>query len=849
MTIRYDAFISYSHAADKPFAAELQHVIQTIGKPWYRLRSLRVFRDDTSLSATPGLWPSIEAALTSSRYLILLASPEAGSSSWVEREVEHWLSNKGVGTLLIALTAGELQWDVEQRCFRAFAEPAVPPSLRRPLEFEPRWLDARQLRTITRANKRRFRDIASGLAARIRGIPKEDLYSLELTERKKALTLAWSAAGLLAAFAAVAAWQWVDAERSRREAEQQTLVAQRERDKATANEATARKNLSRGLSEKAGARLELNRHNEASVFAASALTLDSGNWQARAILYQSKTSSLFQRSVVYSHTGDCFGISPDLKRVARCEDAGEVDVEDATTGRMVLEYKPEPLDDGNFPVVDDVIFTADARSVVIYGDQTTAIDLETSGKHAAGDAPCERSIAGARRIYALDNATLAMNCADGLHIVNTKSWKTEMIASGAEISASEFGTRVYGHDIARASLNRDRDILALYVSAQTEDYTGEADNSGFIRLFHLSTGREFGYIFSGRIETLQLTGDGGGLMVAKRGGRIELWNLSQPVFEEAESSPEPSSKPDAKAAITRLRSYMVLMDAEPGEQHDDLSPAMHRTEFRKLKPMDLAINYGGSKPEYAVLNGGMLSLFDVGIDQMPYSDTAARSVASTLSAAPQFDAIQAGEGRIAWFNGQTLAIKVVPDATRVQGLPIRYIVAEMSRPVGSRTGFENLARNTSRGFLYLGIADWGVSCDGRNFLLVYKEADTRYSTRFVALEGDVKGRAVRIVETARSIDEISNRYGDVACGAVGGYALASRSHDTTMANRLVSEVGGLKAVSSQDGNVILFLTADDHLAIWDDAKYVQGRPEDLLRGVEEATRLTVEGGMSVKFRQ
>lgn len=55
----YDAFISYSHAKDKPIAAALQSAIQKLGKPWYRRRGLRIFRDDTSLSATPHLWPTI----------------------------------------------------------------------------------------------------------------------------------------------------------------------------------------------------------------------------------------------------------------------------------------------------------------------------------------------------------------------------------------------------------------------------------------------------------------------------------------------------------------------------------------------------------------------------------------------------------------------------------------------------------------------------------------------------------------------------------------------------------------------------------------------------------------------
>jgi hypothetical protein len=39
----YDAFISYSHAKDKPIASALQSVIQKLGKPWYRRRALRAF--------------------------------------------------------------------------------------------------------------------------------------------------------------------------------------------------------------------------------------------------------------------------------------------------------------------------------------------------------------------------------------------------------------------------------------------------------------------------------------------------------------------------------------------------------------------------------------------------------------------------------------------------------------------------------------------------------------------------------------------------------------------------------------------------------------------------------------
>src|SRR4029453_8694420 len=104
----YDAFVSYSQAKDKPIAAALQSVIQKLGKPWYQRRALRLFRDDTSLSATPSLWTSIEQALGNSRYLILLASPQAAASPWVNKEVAYWLDHQGAGPPLVAGAHGAL---------------------------------------------------------------------------------------------------------------------------------------------------------------------------------------------------------------------------------------------------------------------------------------------------------------------------------------------------------------------------------------------------------------------------------------------------------------------------------------------------------------------------------------------------------------------------------------------------------------------------------------------------------------------------------------------------------------------------------------------------------------------
>ena len=85
----YDAFISYSHAADGVLAPALEHGLERLARPWYRLRAMAVFRDESALALTPHLWSTIVTKLDQSRYLVVLASPESAASAWVNKEVSH----------------------------------------------------------------------------------------------------------------------------------------------------------------------------------------------------------------------------------------------------------------------------------------------------------------------------------------------------------------------------------------------------------------------------------------------------------------------------------------------------------------------------------------------------------------------------------------------------------------------------------------------------------------------------------------------------------------------------------------------------------------------------------------
>jgi hypothetical protein len=200
----YDAFVSYSHAKDKPIAAALQSRVQKLGKPWYRRRALRVFRDDTGLSATPHLWPTIEQALGVSRFLILLASPEAAASPWVNKEVAYWLEAKSADTLLIAVTDGALAWDNAANDFTWAADTPLPPALKGRFAAEPKWVDLTAFRDGADKRDAKFTELAADFAAAIRGMPKEDLLSQEVRQQRRALALASSAAVTLLVLAIAA---------------------------------------------------------------------------------------------------------------------------------------------------------------------------------------------------------------------------------------------------------------------------------------------------------------------------------------------------------------------------------------------------------------------------------------------------------------------------------------------------------------------------------------------------------------------------------------------------------------------------------------------------------------------
>lgn len=205
MSNEWDAFISYGRQDARLEAESLQKRIQTFAKPWNQLRSSRIFRDDASMSANPGLWPTIERALTQARYFILLLSPAAAASVWVNKEVEWWLDHKSPQTMLLVHVDGLVAWDTTRKDF-SLTSNCVPPALRGRLTNEPRWVSLTWFHEpgSSGTSDARFQEIVADLAAPIRGIERDELVGEHVAQLRKARRLSRIAIAALSILLALA---------------------------------------------------------------------------------------------------------------------------------------------------------------------------------------------------------------------------------------------------------------------------------------------------------------------------------------------------------------------------------------------------------------------------------------------------------------------------------------------------------------------------------------------------------------------------------------------------------------------------------------------------------------------
>jgi WD40 repeat protein len=224
----FDAFLSYSWAADSKVAPTIQSVLQQFLCPWYKPRARRIFRDLSYLPVSSSLSESLKLRLDASKHLIVLAAPEAKKSEGMAFEADYWFSKPRTGEVLIVITDGGYgSWDQVR-------DEALPLPLRSYLSAPPIFMDI---------SKRRADMLKTPIPSTLRGQLTEDLHQLilkfyegqkkdwgmlrgeERSQRRRAHGLALFAISVLIAATSTAIWQAIVAHQQRDQALHQGELA------------------------------------------------------------------------------------------------------------------------------------------------------------------------------------------------------------------------------------------------------------------------------------------------------------------------------------------------------------------------------------------------------------------------------------------------------------------------------------------------------------------------------------------------------------------------------------------------------------------------------------------------
>lgn len=198
--LRYKAFISYSHQ-DEAWAKWLQRALESyriprrlVGKPGrfgdIPARIYPVFRDREDLSAARDLSSRITEALNSSESLIIICSPGAAQSHWVNEEIRKFRATPQGDRIYCLIVDGDPQLEpAGQCCFPAALFEGLEQQVFEPMAADARkWADGRQLAKLK-------------LVAGLLGIRLDELRQRDLQRRRKQKAIA--GIGIAAALALV----------------------------------------------------------------------------------------------------------------------------------------------------------------------------------------------------------------------------------------------------------------------------------------------------------------------------------------------------------------------------------------------------------------------------------------------------------------------------------------------------------------------------------------------------------------------------------------------------------------------------------------------------------------------
>ena len=567
---RYGAFISYSHTADRNIAPALQTALHRFARPWHRLHAVRIFRDQTNLSLNPELWPSIQEALRNSEYFLLLASPQAALSKWVQREVGYWMTKDANASkkLFIILTEGELTWNEAFSDFDWNQTTSLPSALRNTFSEEPLYLDLRWARKDEDLSLRNpiFKEAIANIAAPLHGVSKDTLIGEDVRQYKKSRRLMWGAIislVVLSLAAGVAAALAI----------KQSRVAIRERDAAVSRELAM------------GALSQLAIDPELSLILAIEAARKSPTAQAVDALRQSLAES-HVRATLRGHESFVYRaiFSPDGRLVLTTANDLTARLWEAATGRPTAVLR------GHTGRVTGACFSNDGRSIATISEDGTTRVWDANSGNSVVVLSNQRS--GPTQVqFSSDGRLLVLSYSDGSSTAwEVGSWRTAasekqtdpsedvfsrdrkfrvtgMITDSARVVDAASGQTIFeirGHtaDVYTVAFSPDSRLL---VTAAARDPTA--------RVWEVATGLPVATLrgHQDQVQGVAFSPDSRTVATASADGTARVWDLdiwqnTNALSDQSKNIHDTSFSHDHKFAASLTDANVSVLDSTTGQR-------------------------------------------------------------------------------------------------------------------------------------------------------------------------------------------------------------------------------------------------------------------------------------------
>ena len=221
---RFRAFISYSQR-DKAFAVRLHRALETYRVPTGIDAALgpkrtlgRFFRDDEEMGASQSLGAALEGALDDAENLIVICSPAAARSTWVDAEVRRFKKRGSAGVFAIIADGVPNADDPERECF--------PPALKVRIDANGKPTRQRDEPRAPDLKREGFERIRAQLAAGLLGVPFDDLWQRDRRRARRNRMLGALAGLVVVGVLGGVGYGWLGAQRDSRIQAAQEAIAQ-----------------------------------------------------------------------------------------------------------------------------------------------------------------------------------------------------------------------------------------------------------------------------------------------------------------------------------------------------------------------------------------------------------------------------------------------------------------------------------------------------------------------------------------------------------------------------------------------------------------------------------------------